>query len=51
MGTRALSDARSTPEQIEAVATELFIRDGYRGVSYLGIGKELGITHSNVHYY
>ena len=38
-------------EQIEAVATELFIRNGYHGVSYLGIGKELGITHSNVHYY
>jgi len=37
--------------QIEAVATELFIRNGYRGVSYLSIGKELGITHSNVHYY
>ena len=38
-------------EKIEAVATELFIRDGYNGVSYLGIGKELGITHSNIHYY
>lgn len=38
-------------EQIELVATELFIRNGYHGVSYLGIGKELGITHSNVHYY
>ena len=38
-------------EQIETVATELFIRNGYHGVSYLGIGKELGITHSNVHYY
>lgn len=37
--------------QIEAVATEMFIRNGYHGVSYLGIGKELGITHSNVHYY
>ena len=33
------------------MATELFIRNGYHGVSYLGIGKELGITHSNVHYY
>ena len=67
MGTRALkrpsapvartrraaaSAAPADPtEQIEAVATELFIRNGYNGVSYLGIGKELGITHSNVHYY
>lgn len=38
-------------EQIAAVATDLFIRNGYHGVSYLGIGKALGITHSNVHYY
>lgn len=38
-------------ERIERVATELFIRNGYHGVSYLGIAKELGITHSNVHYY
>ena len=37
--------------QIAAVATDLFIRNGYHGVSYLGIGKQLGITHSNVHYY
>ena len=67
MGTRGLSStagkaaelrraasARPAPDptgQIEAVATELFIRNGYHGVSYLGIGKQLGITHSNVHYY
>lgn len=38
-------------ERIEQVATQLFIRNGYHGVSYLGIAKELGITHSNVHYY
>ena len=38
-------------ERIEQVATELFIRNGYHGTSYLGIAKELGITHSNVHYY
>ncbi len=38
-------------ERIERVATELFIRDGYHGVSYLAIAKALGITHSNVHYY
>lgn len=38
-------------ERIERVATELFIRDGYHGVSYLHIARELGVTHSNVHYY
>ncbi len=57
MGTRRLTRAVSSAPpidltvQIEAVATELFIRNGYNGVSYLGIGRELGITHSNVHYY
>lgn len=57
MGTRELTHAApATPtadpaEKIEVVATDLFIRNGYHGVSYLGIGKELGITHSNVHYY
>ena len=57
MGTGSLMRAvPQTPpadvaERIERVATELFIRNGYHGVSYLGIGKELGITHSNVHYH
>lgn len=37
--------------RIERVATDLFIRNGYHGVSYLEIAKVLGITHSNVHYY
>ena len=51
--TRAASagDAVDLTERIEQVATELFIRNGYHGTSYLGIAKELGITHSNVHYY
>jgi AcrR family transcriptional regulator len=46
-----MADELPIEDQIAAVATELFIRNGYHGVSYLGIGKELGITHSNVHYY
>jgi AcrR family transcriptional regulator len=37
--------------RIEDVATRLFIRDGYNGVSYLDIGRELGISHSSIHYY
>ena len=57
--TAAPARARASPagetvdlsERIEQVATELFIRNGYHGTSYLGIAKELGITHSNVHYY
>jgi AcrR family transcriptional regulator len=45
------TDAADMLERIERTATELFIRDGYHGVSYLAIAKELGVTHSNVHYY
>lgn len=37
--------------RIEEVATRLFIRHGYNGVSYLDIARELGITHSSIHYY
>ncbi|RZJ21644.1 MAG: TetR/AcrR family transcriptional regulator [Haliea sp.] len=48
---RAAATADGPTGQIEEKATELFIRNGYHGVSYLSIGKELGITHSNVHYY
>jgi len=44
-------DQGSLEERILAVATELFIRHGYKGVSYLAIAKELGIGHSLVHYY
>ena len=36
---------------IVVVATELFIRHGYKGVSFLAIARELGITHSHIHYY
>lgn len=38
-------------DRILVVATELFIRHGYKGVSFLGIARKLGITHSNIHYY
>lgn len=50
--------ARQVPElggdamaRIEEVATRLFILHGYNGVSYLDIARELGITHSSIHYY
>ena len=38
-------------EKILSVATDLFIRHGYKTVSFLIIAKELGIAHSNIHYY
>ncbi len=37
--------------RIEDVATRLFILHGYNGVSYLDIARELGTTHSSIHYY
>jgi AcrR family transcriptional regulator len=44
-------DRGALEARILAVATDLFIRHGYKGVSYLSIAKELGIGHSLVHYY
>jgi TetR/AcrR family transcriptional repressor of nem operon len=38
-------------DRILAVATDLFIRHGYKTVSFLVIARALGVTHSNVHYY
>lgn len=38
-------------ERIKNRATELFIRHGYNGVTFLDLGKELGINHSLVHYH
>ena len=37
--------------RIESIAARLFITHGYNGVSYLDIAHELGISHSNIHYY
>ncbi len=48
MSARAVDDA---PARIVAVATRLFTLHGYNGVSYLDIARELGTTHSKIHYY
>ena len=37
--------------RIKATATELFIRHGYRGVSFGDISTILGITRANIHYH
>lgn len=38
-------------QKIKARATELFIRHGYNGVTFLDLGKDLGINHSLIHYH
>ncbi len=51
--TAAIAEA-AAPDiktRIEQVATRLFIRHGYNGVSYIDIGRELGTTHSGIHYH
>ena len=47
----AAAETSDLATRIEDVATRLFIQHGYNGVSYLDIARELGTTHSNVHYY
>lgn len=46
-------DADEPPiqQRIMAVATDLFVRAGYNGISFLDIARELGISHSHIHYY
>lgn len=41
----------ATRESIVALATEMLTKNGYNGVSFLSLGKQLGIGHSNIHYY
>ena len=49
--SRPVAETGDLATRIEEVATRLFLRHGYNGVSYLDIARELGTTHSNVHYY
>lgn len=51
MRKNAATNGADTMSRIEEVATRLFILHGYNGVSYLDIAKELGTTHSSIHYY
>lgn len=38
-------------ERIKALALDLFIRHGYRGVSFGDLAKALGTTRANIHYH
>ncbi|WP_420606450.1 TetR/AcrR family transcriptional regulator [Novosphingopyxis sp.] len=37
--------------KIKSLATEMFIRHGYNGITFLDLAKELGINHSLIHYH
>ncbi len=51
MPARQVQSSTTLEDRILAAATELFIRHGYRGVSFLTIAATLGISHSHIHYY
>lgn len=48
---RRSESGEAVRQKIKAIATEMFIRHGYNGVTFLDIGKKLGINHSLVHYH
>ena len=47
--TRAQNHA--TMDRIVDLAAVMLARNGYNGPSFLSLGKQLGIGHSNIHYY
>jgi|HubBroStandDraft_2_1064218.scaffolds.fasta_scaffold503161_1 AcrR family transcriptional regulator len=53
MPSRTHLSAADVPleDRILTVATDLFIRHGYKGASFLAIASVLGIGHSHIHYY
>jgi AcrR family transcriptional regulator len=51
VAAKSVEPVANLQARIEEVAARLFITHGYNGVSYLDIARELGVTHSNIHYY
>lgn len=49
--TTAAASQLTTRTRIKDTATDLFIRRGYRGVSFGDISSALGITRANIHYH
>lgn len=43
--------AADVEQRIEDTAIRLFIERGYNAVSYIDIGREIGLVHSSIHYY
>jgi AcrR family transcriptional regulator len=50
-GRRRSESGEAIRQRIKIVATEMFVRHGYNGVTFLDLAKELGINHSLVHYH
>jgi len=46
-----VSQAPDVERRIEDTAIRLFIERGYNAVSYIDIGREIGLVHSSIHYY
>jgi TetR/AcrR family transcriptional repressor of nem operon len=51
MTTEQLGEPRSMRDQIKALAEDLLIQHGYRGVSFGDLAKILGMTRANIHYH
>lgn len=48
---RRRQSAENARDEIAKVATELFIRHGFKGTSYDMIAKRVGVTTTNIHYH
>lgn len=48
---RRRQSAENARDQIAKVASELFIRNGFKGTSYDMIAKRVGVTTTNIHYH
>lgn len=50
-GRRRSESGEAIRQKIKAVATDMFIRHGYNGVTFLELSKVLDINHSLIHYH
>jgi len=50
-GSRGNGQRNDMRQRIKQAATDLLIRNGYRGTSYGDIAAKLGITTTNIHYH
>lgn len=50
-GRRRSESGEAVRREVKTLATEMFIRRGYNGVTFLDLSKELGINHSLIHYH